>query len=628
MKKIFGIFICFICLLAIFTPSQSEAYAITPDIPPHADNLSEIGLNLSAEELTKPLPAELYYGRTLLTDEGKKAWDYAVEVLLSYDNSDNAYPKDGSGNTYLTINYALEADAYPTAEDVKRIQSYLVRNEPRLFHLKDWGASFNVNSEGETVQTFYIGNGVQNGNDYLKKLEEIEPIVSAMLAKLKADMTIYQQVRLLQSELENHITYSFDGANSDIRGAFIGRKAICGGYSKAFMYLMQRINLNCIWLEGYTAPNGGGYHAWNYVEIFGNWYMVDTTWGGDNWYLQGQNYREDGFAMHDPNPTFAVIPTLAEDRVPANYGKYPSITLDVEENAVVLQGEDFDPKELVTSFSSVYNEDLSGNITVKTQLDTDETGVYETKFILSDAHGNSVEKTATIKVAEGQRTSCEAETYPTAYTLLQKGNEVPYTEGFLFKEHDNPPRTFAVPSGENVYFEATVGIIGSVRQNTSFGHYAGVEFLAEFLDEEGAVVGSYKTARHGWKTEAENLFVEIPDGATSVRINSLAVGSGNNHSFWANAGFTVYKDPSDLTLIPAEKVEIPESPDGESETPTEEGTETQPSQNGEKEPVAPRGNKTVQIIVFSVVMVLAAGAVIFAVLLKKRLKSGQKGTEE
>ena len=71
-----------------------------------------------------------------MIEEGQKAWDYAIQVLLNYDNSENLYSKDSNGNTIVTIDYANEINAYPIVEDAKRIQSYLVRNEPKMFLIK------------------------------------------------------------------------------------------------------------------------------------------------------------------------------------------------------------------------------------------------------------------------------------------------------------------------------------------------------------------------------------------------------------------------------------------------------------------------------------------------------------
>ena len=297
-----------------------------------------------------------------------------------------------------------------------------------------------------------------------------------MLRSLKDDMTIYQQLRVLQSAYESSITYKNEASPSDIRGAFNTHKAICGGYSKGWMYLMHRLGINCIWVEGQS----GGYHAWNYLEIEGRWYIMDTTWGGENWYLLGSDYISKGQTPHVANQTFAVMPELTEVSVPKNYGSYPSIFINMEEEKLVLLGEELAPEALIKSYGNVYNEDLSSALHIESDLDTDRAGEYTVTASLADTHGNAIEKQAKLRVVEGTE---EAFGETVSFSLLEGGEEKQYQEGYVFKEKNNPTRTLEVPEGENRTFEAKAGIIGSVRQNTSYGHYAKVTFQVEFLKE-------------------------------------------------------------------------------------------------------------------------------------------------
>ena len=46
-------------------------------------------LENQAFDVNKAFAPELYYARTLLSEEGQKAWDVALDILLNYDNSNN-----------------------------------------------------------------------------------------------------------------------------------------------------------------------------------------------------------------------------------------------------------------------------------------------------------------------------------------------------------------------------------------------------------------------------------------------------------------------------------------------------------------------------------------------------------
>lgn len=509
-------------------PHQVTAEDTFP-IPGHMNNTSEIGVDLGIEELTEPFSPELYYGRTLLSEEGKKAWDLALETMLKYDNSDGKYTVDNSGNARVTVDYEA-AGIFPTGDDAAKIQSYLIRNEARMYHIKDWGAQTEKAGNIVKKQYFTVGNGVASGSRYRDSLLQTETAVSALLKTLQDDMTIYQQVRTLQSAYESSVSYVGTGSPGDMRGPFNEKKAICGGYSKGWMYLMHRIGINCIWLEG----QAGGYHAWNYVQIEGKWYMMDTTWGGENWYLLGSDYLDKGFTAHNPNQTFAVIPELAQTSVPKNYSSYPSIFIEMEGDVVLLLDEEFSPESLVKSYGNIYQEDLQGSLHVESDVDVHRAGEYTVVAEVSDTHGNRVQKQAHIRVAEGEKQFFGESVN---FSLLEQGQEKYYTQGYVFKEKNNPTRTFELPQTENRVFEAMVGIIGSVRQNTAYGSNAKVTFQVEFLNISGGttqVLGKETTKQHKWKTEAEKLFYSVPQEATHVRITSLAEGVGNNHSGWAN----------------------------------------------------------------------------------------------
>lgn len=296
-------------------------------------------LNANLEQLTKPFDSEIYYAKTLLSEDGKRAWDLAYETLLKYDNSDNKYPKDSSGNTIVSIDYVSNGINI-TSDDAQKIQKYLVRNCPRMFLLKDWDATI-IKKNGKIIgQKFFVGNGAQNGDAYHKQLLATEKSVSEILKKIKPDMDVYQIIKLIQTEYEHMVKYSNTGSCGDIRGSFINHKAVCGGYSKGYEYLLQRVGLECIWVNGHA----GGAHAWNFTNLYGNWYLSDTTWGGKNWYLDGWNNK---FAKgHKVYNTYNIMPKLTEEMISWDIG-------DENQNIANLKG-------IVD-----YKKNTDGTITIK-----------------------------------------------------------------------------------------------------------------------------------------------------------------------------------------------------------------------------------------------------------------------
>ena len=315
-------------------------------------------LNADLNELTKPFDSEVYYARILLSEDGQRAWDLAYKTLLNYDNSDDKYPRDSQGNTIVSIDYASQGININT-DDSQKIQKYLVRNCPRMFLLKDWGAS-PINKDGKVVgQKFYIGNGAQNGDDYHKQLLETEKSVSEILSKIQPNMSVYQIMQSLQFNYESMVKYANTGACGDMRGSFIAHKAICGGYSKGYEYLLQRLGLEGIWVNGYA----GGPHAWNFVNLYGNWYLSDTTWGGENWYLNG--WDSDFTRNHKVYDTYDVMPELAKDSIPWNIG-------NINQNIANLTGVVSYKNNSDGTVTVTYNDsqNINKNIQINTNLNS------------------------------------------------------------------------------------------------------------------------------------------------------------------------------------------------------------------------------------------------------------------
>lgn len=65
--------------------------------------------------------------------------------------------------------------------------------------------------------------------------------------------------------------------NTDPYGMLTGGYGICLGYASTFQLLMDLAGVKCITVVGASSGNSED-HAWNMVELEGEWYCVDVTW--------------------------------------------------------------------------------------------------------------------------------------------------------------------------------------------------------------------------------------------------------------------------------------------------------------------------------------------------------------
>ena len=111
--------------------------------------------------------------------------------------------------------------------------------------------------------------------------------VAAMQVKL--DQLVDQANTLCQTDLEKvfyvhewlvqNIAYDrehlSDGVQDDhnLRGALLEGTAVCDGYAKTYALTLHKLGITGVLV---TSKDIG--HAWNMVELDGNWYQVDCTW--------------------------------------------------------------------------------------------------------------------------------------------------------------------------------------------------------------------------------------------------------------------------------------------------------------------------------------------------------------
>lgn len=78
-------------------------------------------------------------------------------------------------------------------------------------------------------------------------------------------------------------TYADRDNNYAAYDALFGGKAVCQGYALAFQKFMDTMGIPCYIAKGtISSTSGTQSHAWNIVQLEGEWYYVDCTWDGQD----------------------------------------------------------------------------------------------------------------------------------------------------------------------------------------------------------------------------------------------------------------------------------------------------------------------------------------------------------
>lgn len=111
------------------------------------------------------------------------------------------------------------------------------------------------------------------------KSSELGAAVDTALKSAADYWSDYEKVRYINDYIVEKCHYvSGDDSEyaSTVYGCLVEGKANCEGYAKTFRLLASELGVNSVVVTGQTDK--GENHAWNQVEVGGEWFNIDVTW--------------------------------------------------------------------------------------------------------------------------------------------------------------------------------------------------------------------------------------------------------------------------------------------------------------------------------------------------------------
>lgn len=146
---------------------------------------------------------------------------------------------------------------------------------------KRWGqTNYTYTIMPKQGEKYYI-NTWNSEEELEKSINEINEKANNILGGAKGSR--YDKVKYIHDYLVDNAEYdqTSDANNGNIYGMLINRQAVCEGYSKAFQYLLNLLDIPniIVYGDGINSNNEKEFHSWNYVQMDdGKWYAVDVTW--------------------------------------------------------------------------------------------------------------------------------------------------------------------------------------------------------------------------------------------------------------------------------------------------------------------------------------------------------------
>ena len=183
---------------------------------------------------------------------------------------------------------AREKEFYLTISDddsIDRSYHAVLKDHPEIFWVHNREKIYKTTYSDSDYCVFTPGYTYTDG-----EIDEIQTAMEQSFQEVRAlipeDAGDYEKVRIGYTYVIVHTQYQTGEDDQSIAGVFWKKSAVCAGYAGAVQYLLEMLDIPCIYVDGSTKGSTEG-HAWDIVKIGQEYYYVDATNGDQPDFLNG-----------------------------------------------------------------------------------------------------------------------------------------------------------------------------------------------------------------------------------------------------------------------------------------------------------------------------------------------------
>lgn len=183
---------------------------------------------------------------------------------------------------------AREKEFYLTISDddsIDRSYHAVLKDHPEIFWVHNREKIYKTTYSDSDYCVFTPGYTYTDG-----EIDEIQTAMEQSFQEVRAlipeDASDYEKVRIVYTYVIDHTQYQTGEDDQSMAGVFWKKSAVCAGYAGAVQYLLERLDIPCIYVDGSTKGSTEG-HAWDIVKIGQEYYYVDATNGDQPDFLNG-----------------------------------------------------------------------------------------------------------------------------------------------------------------------------------------------------------------------------------------------------------------------------------------------------------------------------------------------------
>lgn len=553
------------------TPEQTEAVVRSIDEQ-----------NAGEYEICEDYKASLYtfhndYFRNQLNSDEKNIYDSWVKIcsdfMVSTNDIEKSYP-----------DYIIYDPEAVSKERAQQIVTYAYYDHPEFFFLHNGNVTGTYGTK--MIIGPYIMDSFKSGSARSSTYSEITDITIQWMNEVNKLPNDLAKEKYIAETICNTVTYIKNyPEDQSLYGSLIRKEAVCNGYAMEMSYFCNAAGIDCITVVSNT-------HAWNNVNLFGEWYIVDTTWMDQITYIYYKwfNINTETMLQRDSGNSHVIDTSKYTNIV------LPSCTkLDPQvpaESSVAINDANFPDDTFRSYVSQNFDKDNNGELSQSELNAVTSINVAgtENKFnTVADLTGIGYFKNlSSLDCSYNQLTGLDLSENTALKTFNCKGNS--YAIGIVSKRYylDNLPNCFDAAkasywrgaeynSASNLlqYFISDTAVYNYDCGN---GYTATFKLKANFVIQyqpadtsviEGldtsltvSVVGSDLTYR--WQEYSDGKWYNISGAESSELVLDNAAYNMNGRKYRCNItrlNAATVSSTAVLTVIPAESVTASEVAD-------------------------------------------------------------------
>lgn len=262
---------------------------------------------------------------------------------------------------YLRIYQSLsnrEQTAIIKCKELDRIKElvWMVRlDHPEIFYIDN---SYNIEYTSENTEiTWSYSMSLDEMEEAQKNIDKYTVEVLRYIDEKKS---AYDKEKAIFDYISLNTEFDTEAKYDQSMYSVVNKKAVCMGYSLMFKYICNQTGIQCIVV---TGAGENELHAWNVVEIDGEWFMVDCSTGEKSF------FNENGVSYSYFNITRKqMLRSVSID----NLVSIPECT-SVKYEYYNMNDRYFDKVDLERYRELVYNTIESGENTIIIRCSDEET---------------------------------------------------------------------------------------------------------------------------------------------------------------------------------------------------------------------------------------------------------------